>query len=269
MTRAVVTGAGGAIGSAICRGLAGRGYDIVAVDVDADGLKRLARELSSQVTPYRCDLTNDAEHARLVQSVDGRCDLLVHVAGVVVTTPFERVTDAEMDRELGVNLLAPVHLTRALYPALQDSRGHVVAIVSIGGMLPLAESPGYSASKFGLRGFLLALAARTPETGVRVSIVNPGSVDTPMLRHEAATGGSALNFLSTPIAPEAVAARVLTLVDRPRVETNVPRSDGWMVKAGMLTPGLTLRALPWIARLARRNLDGYRERHGLDPVADR
>ncbi len=73
------------------------------------------------------------------------------------------MTDVETDRELGVNLLAPVHLTRALYPALQDSQGHVIAIVSIGGMLPLAESPGYSASKFGLRGFCSRSRARTPE----------------------------------------------------------------------------------------------------------
>ncbi|XVA03800.1 SDR family NAD(P)-dependent oxidoreductase [Prescottella equi] len=266
MSRAVVTGAGGGIGSAICRGLAGRGHDIVAVDVDPDGLAALARELPGRVTPHRCDLTNAAERDGLVRALGGRCDLLVHVAGVVVTTPFERVTDVEMDRELGVNLLAPVHLTRALYPALQDSQGHVVAIVSIGGMLPLAESPGYSASKFGLRGFLLALAARTPETGVRVSLVNPGSVDTPMLRHEAATGGSALNFLSTPIRPEAVAARVLRLVDRPRIETNVPRSDGWMAKAGMLVPGLTVRALPWIAKLSSGNLRRYRARHGIESV---
>ncbi|MDH6281181.1 SDR family NAD(P)-dependent oxidoreductase [Prescottella agglutinans] len=268
MSRAIVTGAGGAIGSAICQGLASRGHDIVAVDVDGAGLAALADTSPARITPHSCDLTAPGELAELVAAVGADCDLLVHVAGVVVTTPFEKVTAAEVDRELGVNLLAPVHLTRALYPALQESRGHVVAIVSIGGMLPLGESPGYSASKFGLRGFLLALAARTRETGVRVSIVNPGSVDTPMLRHEAATGGSALNFLSTPLTPQQIADRVLGLVDRPRVETNVPRADGWMVKTGMLMPGLTLRALPWIARLAQRNLRRYRERHGLVSVAD-
>ncbi|WP_433613042.1 SDR family NAD(P)-dependent oxidoreductase [Prescottella agglutinans] len=269
MSRAVVTGAGGAIGSAICRGLATRGYDIVAVDVDDAGLAALADTSPTRIAPYRCDLTDPAELGELVAAVGSDCDLLVHAAGVVVTTPFEQVTDAEVDRELGVNLLAPVHLTRGLYPALLESRGHVVAIVSIGGMLPLGESPGYSASKFGLRGFLLALAARTRETGVRVSIVNPGSVDTPMLRHEATNGGSALNFLSTPLTPQQISDRVSALVERPRVETNVPRSDGWMVKTGMLMPGLTLRVLPWIARLARRNLERYREQHGLGPLVDR
>ncbi|WP_420879604.1 hypothetical protein [Rhodococcus sp. (in: high G+C Gram-positive bacteria)] len=64
-----------------------------------------------------------------------------------------------------------------------------------------------------------------------------------------------------PISPEAVAARVLGLVDGPRVETNVPRSDGWM-----LVPGLTLRILPCMARLARGNLWRYRARHGIEAV---
>ncbi|WP_430332498.1 SDR family NAD(P)-dependent oxidoreductase [Rhodococcus sp. ACT016] len=268
MSRAIVTGAAGAIGSSICRGLASRGYDIVAIDVDDVGLAALADTSPSRISPYRCDLTDPAERNELVAMVGADCDLLVHVAGVVVTTPFEMVSDAEVDRELGVNLLAPVHLTRALYPTLQRSRGHIVAIVSIGGMLPLGESPGYSASKFGLRGFLLALAARSRETGVRVSIVNPGSVDTPMLRHEASSGGSPLNFLSTPLRPQQVADRVFRVVERPRVETNMPRSDGWMVKTGMLVPGPTLGALPWIARLARRNLERYRARHGLGSSVD-
>ncbi|RDI19996.1 short-subunit dehydrogenase [Rhodococcus sp. AG1013] len=268
MTHAVVTGAAGAIGAAICRGLAARGYDVVAVDVDARGLTAISDGVAGQITPHPCDLTVSSDVQALVESAAGECDLLVHVAGVVVTTPFEHVTAEEVDRELGVNLIAPVQLTRALYPTLQASRGHVVAIVSIGGMLPLAESPGYSASKFGLRGFLLALAARTRETGVRVSIVNPGSVDTPMLRHEAATGGSALNFLGTPLPPQRIADRVLALVDRPRVETNLPRSDGWMVKTGMLAPGPMLRVLPWIARLASGNLRRYRERHGIGAIVD-
>ncbi|MGW0044726.1 SDR family NAD(P)-dependent oxidoreductase [Rhodococcus sp. NPDC003348] len=262
MKRALVTGAAGAIGSAICRGLAARDFDVTAVDVDAARANALADSAPGRIRPHPCDLADPAQLEALTVSID-TCDLLVHVAGIVVTTPFERVTAAEVDRELGVNLLAPIQLTRALYPRLQDRGGHVIAVASIGGMLPLAESPGYSASKFGLRGFLLSLAARHPETGVRVSIVNPGSVDTPMLRHEAATGGSPLNFLGAPLAPQAVADRVLALVARPRVEVNLPRSDGWMVKAGMLIPGATLRALPWIGRLAGRNLDRYRTRHRL------
>jgi short-subunit dehydrogenase len=258
----VVTGAGGSIGTEICRRLAARGHEIIAVDVDDAGLKTLQANVS-RVTPVRCDLTDPTDMARLADVVGDDCAVLVHAAGLVVTTPFERVTDAEIQREVGVNLLAPMLLTRALFPALRASRGHVVGVASLGSMLPMGESPGYSASKFGLRGFLLALAARSPATGVRTSIVNPGAVDTPMLRHEAATGGSALNFIGTPLEPDQVAQAVVSALDRPRAEINVPRADGWLVKVGMLAPGLLLRLLPTAARLAQGNLTRYREKYGI------
>lgn len=266
MSRAVVTGAGGAIGTEICRKLAERGHDIIAVDVNDVGLKALQANVS-RVTPVRCDLTGATEIARLAEVVGDDCAILVHAAGLVVTTPFERVSDAEIQREVSVNLVAPMLLTRALFPALQASRGHVVAVASLGSILPMGESPGYSASKFGLRGFLLALAARKSATGVLTTIVNPGAVDTPMLRHEAATGGSALNFIGTPLEPDQVAQAVLSALDRPRVEINVPRADGWLVKVGMLAPGLLLQLLPAVARLAQGNLDRYRTKYGIERTA--
>ncbi|HEX7823755.1 MAG TPA: SDR family oxidoreductase, partial [Mycobacterium sp.] len=141
MSRAVVTGASGAIGTEICRRLAERGYEVIAVDVNG-------------AAPVQCDLTDPTDIARLGDLVGGDCSVLVHAAGLVVTTPFEQVGDDEIQREVGVNLLAPMLLTRVMFPALQASGGHVVAVASLGSMLPMGESPGYSATKFGLRGFL-------------------------------------------------------------------------------------------------------------------
>lgn len=262
MRTAVVTGAGGGIGTAICHRLLDAGHHVVAVDVDEVGLARLPEP----VTRVVCDLTDPTafdQVAAVVRDTTGRCDVLVNNAGIVVTTPFEHATPAQLLREQQVNLQAPLLLTRALFPLLQDVSGHVVSVVSLGSMLPLAQSPGYSASKFGLRGFLLSLALRERETGVRVSIVNPGSVDTGMLRHEASSNGSPLNFLGTPLQPEAVAAAVLRQLDRPRLETNLPRHDGWLIKSAMLAPSLLGRARPLLERAARPALRRYQERHGL------
>lgn len=251
---AVVTGAAGAVGSAVCSRLVERGYDVVAVDVDATRLADLPG-----VRPLTADLTDPATFDAIAAQAP-RCDLLVNNAGVVVTTPFEEATREELLREQRVNLEAPILLTHALFAALQAARGQVVSVVSLGSMLPLAQSPGYSASKFGLRGFLFALSLREEETGVRVSIVNPGAVDTPMLRHEATTGGSPLNFLGTPLSPDAVADVVVRQLDRPRLETNLPRHDGWLVKAGTLHPRVFHRLRPVLERLAQPNLRRYRER---------
>ncbi|GAA0969176.1 SDR family oxidoreductase [Actinocorallia libanotica] len=257
MSTAVVTGAAGAIGSAVCARLVARGFEVIAVDVDEAGLARLP-----SVTPLVADLTDPASHDAIAAAAP-RCDVLVNNAGIVVTTPFERAERSDILREQHLNLQAPILLTHALFPALQRASGQLISVVSLGSMLPLAESPGYSASKFGLRGFLLSLAMRERETGVRVGIVNPGAVDTPMLRHEAATGGSPLNFLGVPMRPEAVADAVVGLLDRPRLEVNLPRHDGWLVKIALLAPGVFRRIRPLLERAAQPALRRYRESRGI------
>ncbi|MEO3783929.1 SDR family oxidoreductase [Actinocorallia sp. B10E7] len=262
MKVAVVTGAAGSIGAAVCLRLVERGFRVFAVDVDEEGLARLPEA----VTAVRCDLTDLASYdlvASVVKEGAGRCDVLVNNAGIVVTTPFEEATAQELLREQQLNLQAPMLLTRALFPLLQEARGQVVSVVSLGALLPLAQSPGYSASKFGLRGFLLGLAMREKETGVGVSIVNPSAVDTPMLRHEAATGGSPLNFLGRPMEAGAVAEVVVGRLRRPRLETNLPASDGWLVKTAMLFPALVRRARPVLEWVARPALRKYQRRHGI------
>lgn len=260
--RAVVTGAAGAIGAAICTRLLARGFQVIAVDLDPAGLARLP----DPVTRLRANLTEPGFHEPITAAVGERCDLLVNNAGIVVTTPFEQVSDHESHREQLVNLHAPMHLSRALYPALRAARGRIVSVVSMGAMLPLAETAGYSAAKAGLRAFMLSLAMRERETGVSVSMVHPAAVDTPMLRQEATHGGSALNFLSTPLSPDRVAAAVVANLDRPRLETSVPRHDGWLLKAVGLAPGLFPRLRPLLERLAQPGLRKYRRLHDLSTV---
>jgi NAD(P)-dependent dehydrogenase (short-subunit alcohol dehydrogenase family) len=261
MKVAVVTGAAGAIGSAICHHLNRRGFHIIAIDLDKKGLDLLPEP----VTRLGLDLTEPGFHDTVTAAVDslGRCDLLINNAGVIVTRPFEQVTPEECRREQFVNLQAPMLLSRALYPALRRTRGRIISVVSLGSMMPLAESPGYCASKAGLRAFMLTLAMLERQTGVGISMVHPGAVDTPMLRREIAEGGSALNFLGTPLRPEAVARAVVANLDRPRLETNIPRHDGWLLKLVNLMPGILPPLRPLLERLAQPGLRRYRRRQGL------
>lgn len=262
---AVVTGGAGAIGTAISRELQAQGYTVLGVDRDELGLRAIPG-----LVPLAADLTDPAfTHAVLaaLDDLGGRCDLLVNNAGVVITTPFTAVTAEESRREQSVNLQAPMELSRALYPLLTRHQGQIISIVSLGAMMPLAESAGYSASKAGLRAFMQGLAMMTRETGVRISMVHPGAVDTPMLRHEATSGGSALNFLSTPLSTEQVAAAVMSVHRRPRLEVCVPRYDGWMLKWVGLAPGLLPRLRPLLERLAQPGLRRYRTAHGLTVAA--
>jgi NAD(P)-dependent dehydrogenase (short-subunit alcohol dehydrogenase family) len=261
MKTAVVTGAAGAIGSAVCGLLINRGYQVLAVDVVGLG------GLPSGVTPVHADLTDPRFYLRVLEAVNSageRCDLLVNNAGIVLTGPLEAVDPDMMRREQQVNLQAPMLLTWALFPLLRQARGHVVSVASLASMLPLAESPGYCASKAGLRAFMLALSLRQKETGVHISLVHPGAVDTPMLRHEAANGGSALNFLSAPLAPEVVANAVVANLDRPCLETSLPRIDGPLVKLVGLSPAVLQRIRPLLERRAASGAAKYRRDNGIE-----
>jgi NAD(P)-dependent dehydrogenase (short-subunit alcohol dehydrogenase family) len=263
--------AAGGIGGEICDRLDALGFRIAAVDLSAEAIGALARRLTRPVLALTIDLCNPGAPQAIADAVQehfGRCDVLINNAGVVLVDPFESVDPAKIERELRVNLVAPALLTRALFPLLQAAGdGHVISVASLGGLLPLAECPSYSASKFGLRGLMLALAMRRARTGVRISIVNPSSVDTTMLQHEAMHGGSPLNFLDPPQAPTRVAEAVIDALSRSRIERDVPASDGWLIRIVMSLPNLFARVMPWLVARGERGRRRYLRAKGLERVA--
>jgi len=104
---------------------------------------------------------------------------------------------------------------------------------------------------------MLSLALRKPQTGVHFALVNPSSVDTPMLRYEAVNGGSPLNFLGEPIPPERVAVTVRALLQGDALERCVPASEGWSAKLALLLPNLLPRLLPRFNRSGERGRERY------------
>ena len=265
---AVVTGAAGAIGAAVVGLLRGRGYHVIAVDRDGDGLA----ELPEPVTRLPLDLTDAGFEEAIVAAVErrgGSLDLLVHNAGTIVPQSVDQRTPDATRREQLTNLMAPMLLTEALWFALSRAKGMVVAVGSAGAVYPVAGSPGYSASKAGLRAYLLSLAASRRRTGVRVAMVHPSAVDTPMLRFEAEHGGSMLSFLHRPLDPGAVAHVVVARVGSRRLETFLPRSSEWQLKLLSLFPALAPRMQPVLDRLARGGRRRYLKAKGASVASMR
>ena len=122
-------------------------------------------------------------------------------------------------------MIAPLRLTQLALPALERSRGTVVMVSSIAGMVVAPRMGAYAASKFALEAIAIALRAENAARGVRVVVVRPGPVDTPFREHSIAKGGEA--GVRPPgarvQAPEEVAAQMVTAVERgrPVVETTV------------------------------------------------
>jgi short-subunit dehydrogenase len=239
---AIVTGASSGIVAATAKELARRGAAVVLAARRADLLEAQAqavRAAGGEALAVRTDVADAAQLAQLAERATatfGRVDILVNNAGASWSRPLASTPPDELVGLLEVNLLAAMLLTRALLPGMVD-RGHG-AIVSVGSLSGrVAMEPLYSASKYGLRGFSLALRRQLRGSGVSVSLVSPGNVRTAMTAHVQARLPE----------PEIVARAIAELVVRPRREAVVPGRH---------------YAIAWLEQLLPRTADlAYRRRH--------
>lgn len=177
---AVVTGAASGIGAALVRRLLAAGARVAASDI-ADLPETGARG-------YRLDVSDrDAvyAHAEAVAADFGRVDLVVNNAGVALKGSVREMSDEDLRWVMDVDFWGVVHGTRAFLPHLVASRGHVVNVSSVFGLIGVPTQSAYNAAKFAVRGFTEALRQemRAEGTGVGVSCVHPGGIKTNIARN--------------------------------------------------------------------------------------
>jgi hypothetical protein len=260
----VVVGAAGGLGSAAARRLSREGARLVLADLDEAALARLAAELrpvAGFVAWVRVDVADwdsVAALARDAESAIGPVDAVVNCAAVLSPGRLETLSAETLRNEVEVNLVGTMFLTRAFLPAFRARRsGHFVHLASLGGIAPMPRGAAYSATKFGVRGFCLAMDLELRGTGVRVTALSPDSAATPMLAAEAAGGGSPLSFSGRILHPEEVAAAVVRTLRRPVPEVMVPAGRGWLTRLVNLSPRVMAAIYPWLSR------DGERGRHSF------
>lgn len=193
----LVTGAGRGMGVDITKAALGAGHKVVATGRNTDSVAKALGEAENLLI-VKLDVTKpeDAE-AAVDAAVEkwGRIDVLVNNAANFVAGFFEELKQDEIGQQLKTSLIGPMIVTRAVLPQMRKQRsGHIISISSTAGLTSFDFCSAYSASKFGLEGFMQALQAEVGPFGIHTTIVNPGFFRTELLTEQST------NYANNPIA---------------------------------------------------------------------
>jgi NAD(P)-dependent dehydrogenase (short-subunit alcohol dehydrogenase family) len=183
----LVTGSGSGIGRATAVRFGSEGARVYCVDLNVEGVEQTAamiRQAGGDAVSARCDVSNAADVDATIAAVlarHGKLDVLVNVAGI---GGFRRTTDTtleEWNRFLAVNLTGPFLTCKAAIPHILKSQGAIINVGSVAGLHSHPYSAAYCASKGGVVLLTKALAVEYGRKGVRINVVCPGGVETPLI----------------------------------------------------------------------------------------
>jgi NADP-dependent 3-hydroxy acid dehydrogenase YdfG len=188
--RAAVTGASSGIGEATALALAGEGAGVALGARRKDRLDDLADRISSEggtAQSFEVDLGDEAATRSFVEGAAeemGGLDILVNNAGVMLLGPIEGAETEEWREMVNVNLLGLLYCTQAAMPLIRESGGgDIVNLSSVAGRTANMGSGVYNLTKWGVNGFSEALRQEALHSGIRVTVVEPGFVDTELQGH--------------------------------------------------------------------------------------
>jgi NAD(P)-dependent dehydrogenase (short-subunit alcohol dehydrogenase family) len=263
---AIVTGGASGIGRAIAAALAARGDTVTVADLDKDRAEKVAAELSAEAAEL--DVTDADAVDTLYRSVaeeHGRLDLVFNNAGIAVGGMTEELTLDHWNRTIDVNLRGVIHGVRAAYPIMLEQRGgHILNTASLAGLVPAPLMLPYTTTKHAVVGMSLALRAEAAGRGVRVSVICPGFVDTPLLDNanpdlpQTETGRhareAAVRVQRRLYSPEALARDVLRGIDKNQALIVAPASARTAWRGVRMSPGGAVRLAGRETRRMRRRL---------------
>ncbi|HLN28081.1 MAG TPA: SDR family oxidoreductase [Gemmataceae bacterium] len=201
---AIITGGASGIGRALAEELSRRGAEVVLADRQIELAEEVAegiREAGGMATAAEVDVTDFAAMQSLVQNTLatlGRLDYFFNNAGIGIGGEVRHYEIEDWHQILDVNLHGVVHGIQAAYPIMiQQGYGHIVNTASMAGLMPAPWSVSYAATKHAVVGLSTSLRIEAAALGVRISVLCPGVIDTPILQSAGKYGK-----MLQPIAPE-------------------------------------------------------------------
>jgi NAD(P)-dependent dehydrogenase (short-subunit alcohol dehydrogenase family) len=220
----VITGGGRGIGAATAAALVAQGARVAIGDLDEELTQRAAKDLGGDTIGLRLDVTDHAGYTTFLDDVErelGPIDVLINNAGIMPLSPLDEEADETTARQLAINLAAVIHGTReAMLRMKPRHSGHIVNIASVAGKVGAPGGATYCATKHGVVGLCEAVYYELRGTGVDISCVMPTIVRTEL------AAGLKQTRLSSQVDPEDVAAAIVEVLQRPRLEVFVPKHLG-------------------------------------------
>jgi 3-oxoacyl-[acyl-carrier protein] reductase len=233
---------------------------VVATDIDLTRLRQSAAECywpAERIITAQQDVASPrawSELAAFVVQKFGAWDVLINIAGVLRVEAVHELKPESIALTLDVNTKGVLLGTQAAAAVMaRQGRGHIINMASMAALAPVPGISVYSASKFAVRGFSLAAAQELEPRGVRVSVVYPDAVDTPMVDYQLDHAGAALTFSGNRIlTSDEVAKAMVGLLTKPRAELVIPWSRGFLARVSGMMPRWLHRRV--IQRLTRKGL---------------
>jgi short-subunit dehydrogenase len=259
----VITGASTGIGEELAYQLADQGAQLVLTARRVSELERVgenAKKRGAKVIVVSADVAIESDCKKIIDATIaefGRIDTLVNNAGMTMWAKFEDIQDMSiMERIMQVNYMGAVYCTHYALPHLKSTRGRIVGIASLTGLVGVPTRTGYAASKHAMRGFFDSLRIELEDAGVTVTMVYPGFVATGI--RENATGADGKPALIDPVDQ----AGVMSVVECAQLIVHAiehRKREEIMTLKGKLGQWLKLIAPSVIDGIARKAVEGNKK----------
>lgn len=253
----IITGGSEGVGAATARAFASAGANLVLAARNRKNLDKIADELRVRtrvaIAPMDvADMDACANLFRKAQFEFGGVHVLVNNAGYHQRGPVERTPTADLARMIDVNLRAPIVLSRLALPYLREAgEGAIINVASLAGRTPVPGAATYSASKFGLRAFTMALGEELRGSNIKIAAVSPGPIDTGFIMADIDKVAD-LTFSQPLSTADEVAHEILKLCSNDSLERSMPPISGLLTTITYLFPALGRLMRPALEKKGRR-----------------